>query len=239
MKVLMELTTIEFKIFTRTFMNLFFALLFPAIMMLAFGSIYGKYGSTDLSIPAYICMEIAMIGLMSLPIAISTYREKKILKRFKASPMNPADILISQVLVNTAMTILGSILLVVTGVLLYDVNFQGNIFEFMAAFLISLVSLFSIGFLLASITPDVKSATAVCNIIYFPMIFLSGATMPLDMMPQIIVLISKILPLTYCVNLLSGIWSGGRLFDYQLELLVLTCMFIASVVISLIRFRWE
>ena len=60
-----------------------------------------------------------------------------------------------------------------------------------------------------------QAATALAYIIYFPMLFLSGATMPLYIMPDSLVAVSKVLPLTYGVELLSGVWLGGRLPQLQ------------------------
>ena len=70
-------------------------------MLLIFGGIYGNepqaltggLGTVDLMIPAYICMIVAVTGLMSLPLTIASYREQKILKRFMATPTQPLQIL--------------------------------------------------------------------------------------------------------------------------------------------------
>lgn len=80
---------------------------------------------------------------------------------------------------------------------------------------------------------------ALAYIIYFPMLFLSGATMPLQMMPQSIVNVSKVLPLTYGVELMKGIWLGGSMGDYVPQILILVGIMIAFIVLSVKLFKWE
>jgi len=71
--------------------------------------------------------------------------------------------------------------------------------------------IFSIGFLIAAIAPNNRAASAIAFSLYFPMLFLSGATMPLQMMPKFIADISRFIPLTYCVEILQGTWMGDPL----------------------------
>ncbi len=67
-------------------------------------------------------------------------------------------------------------------------------------FLLAIISIFSLGFLIASVSPNMRSANAIANLVYFPMLFLTGATIPMELMPDTMVKISKAIPLTYVVN---------------------------------------
>jgi ABC-2 type transport system permease protein len=247
MKKLFELTTIEFKLFLRTFPNVFFSLIFPSMMLLIFGSIYGNepsemfngYGTVDVSVPAYTAMIIAVTGIMSLPLAVSGYREKKILKRLKATPINPAYILVSQILINILMTFVGMILLLILGKALYDLHFMGDVGVMLFAFLLSILSIFSIGFVIASFAPSMKFATAIANIVYFPMIFLTGATLPLEIMPDTMITISKAIPLTHVVKLLKGLWLGESLSNFTTEIAILSSILVVCTLLSVKTFKWE
>lgn len=247
MKTLSEITYIEFKLFLRTFMNVFFSLVFPSMMLLIFGGIYGNepselfngYGTVDVSVPAYTAMIIAVTGIMSLPLAVSGYREKKILKRLKATPINPTYILVSQILINLIMTFVGMIILFIVGKILFDLHFMGDVFEMSAAFLLSTLSMFSIGFVIASFAPNMKFATAIANIVYFPMLFLTGATLPLEIMPDVMIDISKAIPLTYAVEFLKGIWLGKDWTDFTKEIWILVGILAVCTAISVKKFKWE
>ncbi len=247
MKIFLKITALEWKLANREFITLFFALVFPVLMLLLFGSIYGNepnefmggFGTVDVSTPGYINMIIAVTGLMSLPLTLAQYRERKILKRFMATPIKPIEILLSQFIVNIMMTIMGLIVLIVVGKIVFDLHFFGNLFEALVAFVIILLSIFSIGLFVAGISKNMKVATAVSYIIYFPMLFLSGATMPLEIMPQSIINISKALPMTYGVSLLKGIWLGDHLSDFPIDIIVLVCITLVFGGLAVKFFKWE
>jgi len=200
---------------------------------------YNGLGNLDLLTAGYICMVIAVAGLASLPITLSQYRENKILKRFMATPIKPLDILVSQLIVYAIIALIGSALLTIIGKIIYDLRFLGNIFEVLLGMLIITFSIFSIGLFIAAITKNAKAAQAISFILYFPMLFLSGATLPLGNMPDIIISISKFLPLTYGVELLQGLWLGGSLRDFLPQIGILLGVFILFGSISLMTFKWE
>ena len=85
----LSLFTFELKMFFKNVINIIFVLIFPSCMILLFGNIYGNnanemfggFGTVDIMIPGYICLIVAVTGLMSLPITLCTYRENKVLKR--------------------------------------------------------------------------------------------------------------------------------------------------------------
>lgn len=75
----------EFILFLRDFFGVFFALAFPVLMLLIFGGIYGNEpvypgaatGIMDASVPAYSVMVMGVTGLMSFPLTLAGYKEKK------------------------------------------------------------------------------------------------------------------------------------------------------------------
>lgn len=247
MKRLWKITAMEWRLINREFITLFFALIFPVLMLLLFGTIYGNqpsefmggFGTVDVSTPGYINMIIAVTGLMSFPLTLAQYRERKILKRFMVTPVKPVEILLSQFFVNILMTVLGLVVLVVLGKAVFDLHFFGNLFEAIVAFIIILLGIFSIGLLIGGLSKNMKVCTAIAYIIYFPMLFLSGATIPIEIMPQSIINISKALPMTYGVNLLKGIWLGGHLADHVMEIIVLLSITVILGGFAVKLFRWE
>jgi len=246
MKSIIELTKVEFKLTLRNFPVAFFSFAFPVLMVLMFGGIYGNkpdpffggHGTVDVMVPSYVGMIIAVTGLMNLPLTIAGYRERKILKRFMATPISPYYVIASQTIVNFATTLIGLLLLAIVGKLVFDLHYLAKGPAFILAFLLSIFSIFSFGFLIASIAPNAHAAGAIANLVYFPMLFLTGATIPLEIMPKIMVKISKILPLTYAVDLLKNTWLGSDT-SYLLNILVLVSILIVSLVVSLFTFKWE
>ena len=247
MKAFSRMTITEFKLSTRNFTYMFFAFVFPPMMLLLFGGIYGNqptqfyngHGAVDVLTPAYIGMIIAVSGIMGLPMQLAEYRQHKVLKRYKASPISTGTIMIPHFVVNGALCMIGTIILIIVGKLVFHLQFSGNVFYFVVAYLISMVCIFSIGFLIAAIAPNNRAASAIAFLLYFPMLFLSGATMPLQMMPDFIIHISRFIPLTYCVEILQGTWMGGQLSLYTNAILILVAISIVCTGISIKLFRWE
>ncbi len=247
MNMLIKTSALEWKMNVRNFMNVFFSLVFPVMMLLLFGAMYGNnpspyyggHGSVDVSTPGYICMIISVSGLMTLPITVSQYRERKVLKRFMATPIKPLDILVAQLVVNAIVTFIGSLLLIVVGIFVFDLKFYGNPLLVFLSMILVMASIFSIGLFIAGFTKNAKAALAISYVIYFPMLFLSGATLPLQFMPEAIQNISKALPLTYGIELVRGLWLGQSIFDFGLQILVLLGFFLVLGGLSLKMFKWE
>jgi ABC-2 type transport system permease protein len=247
MKSLLKMTWMETKLFLREPIGAFFTLVFPLMMLFLFGSIYGNepsqyfngYGSMDVSVPAYTAMIIGTSGLMSITITMAAYRENGILRRLRATPISPLVVLAAQVIVVFAMTCLGMVLLIVAGKLVYHVRFEGSALSVLAGFVLSSLSFFGLGFILAGIMPTARTAQVVGMVLLYPMLFLSGAGFPRELLPEAIKKVSTFLPLTYVVNLLRGLWIGEAWSNHLLNVGVLTGILIIGVIISAITFRWE
>ncbi|MBN2199742.1 MAG: ABC transporter permease [Candidatus Aminicenantes bacterium] len=244
---LLKLAWVEAKIYLRQPEAFFFTLVFPLLLLFLFGGIFGNKphplfggrGTVDVSTPAYMALIIGSTGLISISIAVSGYREKGILRRYRATPLRPATILAAQVLVHYVMSLAGACLLVAAARLLFGLRFSGRMESVFAGFTLSCLSFFAAGFLLASLARNTRSAYILGMVIYFPNIFLSGATFPREIFPPVIRTISEALPITHVVSLLQGLWIGNPWSRHLTEVLVLVGILAAGVIISARVFRWE
>jgi ABC-2 type transport system permease protein len=180
-----------------------------------------------------------MTGLMPITITMATYRENGILRRLRTTPVSPLVVMAAQVIVVFAMTGLGMLLLVIAGKLVYHVEFAGNIFSVVGGFVLSSLSFFGIGFILAGTMPTARTAQIVAMVLLYPMLILSGAAWPRELMPETVQKISAFLPLTYVVNLLGGLWTGEGWGLHLLDAGVLAGMLLLGILISVKTFRWE
>ena len=247
MRGLWKLTWAEAKLFLREPEAAFFTLAFPLLLLFIFGSIYGNApldffggrGSVDVSVPAYMAMIIGTTGLLSIGISVASYREKGILRRYRATPLRPTTILTAQVVVNFVMTLLGALLLAIAAWLVYGLRFEGNALSVLGAFTLSTFSFFAIGFLVASLAPTVRVANVVGMVLFYPNLFLSGATFPKEMFPETMCRVSRVLPLTYVVDLLQGLWFDDAWGQHLTEVVVMLVMLVVGVAVSARTFRWE
>lgn len=245
MKKFMFICYMELRLFTRDFFGFFFTLVFPVFILLLFGGIYGNtpiYNGADIrimdiSVPAYSVMVIGVTGLMSFPLTLSGYREKKIYKRFDATPIGKKNIMLAQVLINFVMTLIGILILIIAGKIFYHIQIKGAFLSISISLLFSIASIFSIGFLFTAIGWDSKSTNLLCYFFYFVMLFLSGATMPDMLFPDMMKKISNILPMTYAVDLMQGVFTGDNLSLHGIELFILGLVTIVCIAVGAILYR--
>lgn len=245
MKTFLKLTYMELKLQLREPMALFFTLAFPVMVMALFGFIFGNdadqslggYGRVDLSVPGYIGMVIGTIGMLSIPTTLANYRDLGILRRLRATPLGSGPVLWSQVAAQVVMTAAGIILLILAGLVIFDLRIPDGNLAVVPAILLSAFSFFAVGFVLAGVMPSARTAQAVGMAIFYPMLFLSGAAMPRYIMPDFVQRFAELLPLTHVVILVEDLWLKGT---WNLtSVAVITGVLILGLVISRFTFRWE
>jgi len=240
-----QIFLIEMKLYTRDFFGFFFTFAFPSMLLLLFGSIYGNepsdfnngFGAIDVSIPAYCAMIIGVTGLMAFPLTLAHYKERGIYKRLDATPVGKGTIIWIQVAVNVVMTIIGFLLLFIVGKLVYDVKYDGHFLAICFVLLLSIAAIFAIGFLFTAISRDSKITNLLCYLSYFIMLFLSGTTIPKAMFSDTLLSIAKLLPLTFVVDLLQGVFTGKSLTNFKLEIFMLVLIFLLCSLVGSIFYK--
>jgi ABC-2 type transport system permease protein len=131
-------------------------------------------------------------------------------------------------------------MLLLLGVLIifFHFSYLGNWLQFIPAYLLVMISIHAIGLIVASLSPSEKATGAINSAIFFPMFFLSGATVPYEIMPKGLQKVADIMPLTQGIKLLKAITfreESGILY----MVLLLTAIFIIGIFIAVRYFRWE
>jgi ABC-2 type transport system permease protein len=246
MSTLTATTAFEARRMSRIFSPVFFALVFPVLMLGLFGGIYGNepspsmdgMGTVDASVPAFIVMVVCVTGLMSFPLGVAEYRDKGILKRFRATPMPASTILAAQGVVNVVLTVAGVAILVIAGTAIFGLHGPDRLVVTILAVILTGLAMFALGGIIAALAPTERSATAISMLVYFPMIFLSGATIPLQTFPEVMKNIAHVLPATYGVDLIQYTWLGAA-GNVWLDVAVLGGLTVLAGAISVKWFRWE
>jgi ABC-2 type transport system permease protein len=245
---LWKLTWIEIKVFMREPLGAFGTIGFPVLVFLVVGRAVGRSlpapslaasGFLRVNLPVLASLLIAVSSVLSLVTIISIYREGGILKRLRATPLRPQTILTAQVIVKLILTAATLFLMVLAGKRYYPVNVHAPLFGFTIALLISTVSILSIGFLIASIVPTARFAQPIGAAILYPMVAFSGIFMPLSSMPPVLHAVAQVLPMTYAVSLLEGIWRGDAWPVHIGDVAALAVFFFACSGLSAKVFRWE
>jgi len=245
---LWKLTWIELKVFLREPLGAFGTIVIPVLVLLVAGRVIGRTVAPSslavssfvrVGLPVLASLLIAISAVLSLVTIISIYREGGILKRLRATPLRPQTILTAHVIVKLLLTAATLALMVLAGKRYYPVGVHVHLFSFTIALLISTWSILSIGFLIASIVPTARFAQPIGAIILYPMIAISGLFMPVESMPPVVHAVARVLPLTYAVPLLQGIWNGEAWSAHVGEVGALAVVFVVCTALSAKVFRWE
>jgi ABC-2 type transport system permease protein len=228
-------------------MAAFFTLLFGPAMLILLGLIFGNdpdpmfrgRGYLDMAVPAYMAMIIGIVGLTAVPISAAIRREAGVLRRFSATPLRPLTYFLTDVLVPFLLTLLGILLLVLVGVVAFNVGFEGNLFSLLAGITLGACAFFSAGYSLVGLISSARAVVLIGNVVLYPLVLFSGAMIPLEVMPDTVRTISRFLPMTHLVALLRGLWSGKGWGDLLIEVAVLVGLAIIGTLITARTFRWE
>jgi len=248
MKGYFKVAWVHFKLLMREPPAFFFTLVFPALLLVFFGSVFGnevdpesyrRFGYVDYQVAALSGLIIATTGILGIPVAIGFRREHGTLRRYRATPIHPATYLAADITTQFVITLMGMLILVILGKAIFHLRFAGWWPSVLAGFTLSALSFFATGYVLASLAPTGRMAQTLGQAIFFPMMFLSGAAIPVQIMPSAMRKISEVLPLTHVIRLLQGLWFGEPWREHLAQVAVLVTMLVLGVVISARTFRWE
>lgn len=240
---LLRTTWVELKLFLREPGAAFFTLVLPVLLLLLNGSngndpdpALGGAGAIDVLVPGYIALVIATLGLTNLPGVLATYRERGVLRRLQATPVRPSTILFGQLLVHGLVATIGLGILVGLGTTAFGLRAPQAPVAVAVSYVVAVLGFAAFGFVLAAVLPTARSTTAISFALYLPMIFVSGATWPREVLPTWALRAGDVLPLTYVVEALKDPWIAG---DWNLPALaLLVAMVAAGTALSARLFRW-
>jgi ABC-2 type transport system permease protein len=249
---LWKLTWVELKIFLREPLGAIGTIVIPVVVFILVGRAIvpkdlSKLAPANLpansfigvGLPVFVSVFISISAVLSLVTIISIYREGGILKRLRATPVRPQTILTAHVIVKLLLTAATIALMVMAGKRYYPVGIHVPFVKFTIALLISTCSILSIGFLIASIVPTARFAQPIGAVIMYPMLAVCGLFVPIALLPPVLRMVSKVVPLTYAVSLLAGMWKGDAWAAHLGDLSALAVLFVAFTALSAKVFRWE
>lgn len=246
MKKFLKIFGVEVKLSFRSCDGLIFGVAMPVgvlvlIALIAGDKSVGTEGFTylDSAFASLIAVGICASAFMSIPLTLADYRDKKILKHFFATPCSPVYILGTTVACGVVTALLSAVAVSVVAVVFFGYRMTGNVSAFVGAYILTLISMFSIGMMMASLCRTVKSANAVTSLVYFPMLFLSGATIPFEIFPEGLQNVASMLPLTQGIKLMKTASMGMSVDDMFGRIILLFGITLVCLVVSVKTFRWE
>ncbi|MBE0607777.1 MAG: ABC transporter permease [Dehalococcoidia bacterium] len=239
------------KLFGREPMAMIFAFAFPFFVLFILASVFGNeietddpeevevwrgVGPTDYYVPAYMGLVMASIGLITLPMRLTNYREQGVLRRFRAAGVPLPAVLGSQVAVSLGMMVIGAVGIGIASTIVYGTQGPESWPLTVAGFALSALMFAAVGVFLGSALPTARSAQGAGLVLFFVMMFISGAAAPRGVLSDSMQTLGNALPLTHVVLLLQDAWLGAR-WDWSAFLLVSSFLVSASA-LTWRLFRW-
>ena len=247
MKTFKTMLKNEMKLSLRDMNMVIFAICIPLVVLIILGVIYGNkpafdgaaYTFLEQSFGALATIAICAGGVMGLPLVVSDYRSRKILKRFKVTPVSPAMILAVQVAIYTIYSVASLILLYIVSAFFFGFHMGGSMIAFLGGYRLVMLSIFSIGMMVGGISPNSQTASVIASLLYFPMLIFSVVTLPYEVMPSALQKVADILPLTQGIKLLKAASLGLPIENVFVPIIVMAVLAAICIGVSLRFFKWE
>jgi ABC transporter DrrB family efflux protein len=193
----------------------------------------------DFLIPGLLGMNLMNSGMWGIGFALVEMRQRKLLKRFVATPMRRGDFLLALASSRLALMLIELVLLLGFGVLAFQMRVLGSWASVILISAVGALSFGGLGLLTASRARKIETVSGLINLVMMPMWLFSGVFFSYDRFPAIIQPFIKVLPLTALNDALRATILGGGSFAAQdTRLIVLLLWGAVSYLLALRWFRW-
>ncbi len=239
----------EARLFLRDGGSLFFALAFPAVVLVGVGlAIPGMdeplpagpgagLPTIALMLPPVLAAAMATPALSTVPSTIAGYREQGVLTRLSTTPMRPVGLLLAQLVVGVVAFLAATVLALVVGALVFGVPVPRSVPLVVAAVLLGAVAMFALGMIIAARATKASTAQGIGMLVYFPMLFFAGMWTPGPVMPDAVAAVATWTPLGAISQAISAGWLGDE--TPWLQLLVTAGYAAVGIVVAARLFRWS
>lgn len=241
MKTILMLAAMRIRITLRNKAFLFFSLIMPMAFFFLYGSVLAK---GEVAKVRYLLGPVIAMSVMGtfwgLSLQLVTWREQGILRRFRLAPVPSTAMIGSSILANLILIIPTVLLELMLARFLYHVTTFGNVLGVLILALIGIGAFASLGLIVASVTNTVQETQIINQLLWFGLIFLSGATIPVPILPKAAQHIALFLPATYLVNgLQEAMVHSASVFSLGAEIGSLVAWGVLAFSIASLLFRWE
>jgi ABC-2 type transport system permease protein len=235
------LTVSRMRLAIRNRAFLFFSLIMPVAFLFIYAGIFGR--GNDRAVP-YLLAEVLALTVMGsfwgLSVQLVTFREQGILRRFRVTPVGASAMLASSILSNYVMTLPSIVIEFFLARWVFHMPVLGNLWGVFVLVTAGTICFASLGLIIASVTNTMQETQIINQVIWFTFLFLSGATIPLPILPGIVQAFAVYLPATYLVSGLQRSMidlAGPAMLGAELISMV-GCALIAFLISAQV-FRWD
>lgn len=235
----------EGRMVTRDFANLLLPIGLPLLVLLTSATMAGSEEIPDTGftafelfvLPIVLTMVLAYIGLMNMPIFLASYRKTGVLRRLGVTPASPAMVLVAQVVVTAAQSLVGIALALAVSFAFFDARMPASVLAVAGVFVLVMIAMYAIGMIIASLAPSANAAIGGGVIAFLGLGALGGLFGGRQALPGPLQEVSPHLPFGAAADALGAAWAGTPIPPESL--ISLAAATVIGLVVSLLWFRWE
>lgn len=247
MRAVAELAWVELKLFAREPLTVLFVLVLPIVVLYVLNGVFGSappdptvwegLDAVSFYTPSYVALVAATVGVLSVPVQLAGYREKGVLRRFRASALPQPALLGAHGIVAAITAVVGAVLLTVLAVVAYDAPAPARPAGLLLAGALVVAAFAALGLLLGLLLRTARAAQGLGVLLFFVFMMLGGAGPPREVLPSALQRVGDLLPVTYAGDLLRGPWLD-RGWDLT-ALAVMAGVLVVSLALAAWRVRAE
>jgi imidazolonepropionase-like amidohydrolase/ABC-type multidrug transport system permease subunit len=221
---------------------LFFNYLFPLIFFFAFAELFraGRGSGISFFVGTVLTMGILGNGLWGAGMRSVQERETNILRRYKVTPISPLPLLIASMVSGWLLYLPVVVLVLGLAHFLYGMPMPEKWISLLVMVSLGVCAFRAIGLILAAVTNTMQEATVAIQLLYMPMLFLSGATIPAALLPAWAQTIAEFMPASYLVSGFQGIFFRNQtIWDNLPSVGALLVAMVLGTFLAVQLFRWE
>ena len=189
-------------------------------------------------IPGLCGIILVFVGTVATALGVVRERQSGTMEQLAVMPFRPRDVFLGKIAPYLLIAALDMVVVVVAGMLLFDVPFRGSVATFALGALLFLFVTLGTGVLISSVSQTQGQAIQLAMMTMLPQFLLSGLFFPLYSMPWGVRWIGYLLPLTWFIKVARGVMvRGAPIGALWLPLAILAVMAVVVFTASTLRFR--
>jgi imidazolonepropionase-like amidohydrolase/ABC-type multidrug transport system permease subunit len=238
----LAMAAINLKLTFRDRTVIFFNYLFPLVFFFIFAQLFhAEQGGAIIQVLTMV-LNIGILGsgFFGAGIRAVQDREANILRRFKVAPISAAPILVASLTTGLLNFLPSALMMVVLSHFIYGMEWPRRWLSLLIFVAIGSLAFRSLGLVIASVVNSMQESQIVIQLLYFPMLFLSGTTIPLNVLPNWVQVLAQFIPATHLMTGMQAIVARNESLAQNASAagaLLLTMALATFIGVKL--FRWE
>jgi len=242
MKAYLVLIVLDLKLALRRRSVIFFNYLFPLVFFFVFAQAFHAERGSAMTVVLAMVIIIGILGngLFGAGIRAVQEREANILRRYKVTPISPLPLLVASTVTGWILFLPYVLLLFALAHFAYGMAWPQRMGSILVLATFGITGFRALGLILAAVANSMAESQILVQLVYLPMLFLSGATFPTSIFPPWLLLVTQFLPATYLViGVESMLLRREGIAQNRLPILALLLTTGIGLFLAYKLFRWE